>query len=131
VKPVPQIVQTVTAGSAVLVLVLLASASPGPAQMAPSGPTPPVPERRGAPATSPGSRYDAHQRGTEAQPQQGAVFVDAHVDAHVNKAERPAPGSEPQAREERRHPWSPDTREPQRWTPGAERYTRPPQQWNR
>jgi hypothetical protein len=130
VKPVPQIVQIVTAGSVTLALALLASPSPAPAQMAPSRLSPPVQERRGAPAASPSNQYDAHQRGTEGS-QQGGAFVDAHVDAHVNKAERPAGGDEPQAREERWHPWNPDTRQHPRWTPSAERYTRPPQQWNR
>jgi hypothetical protein len=119
----------VTVGSVALALASLASPTPAPAQMAPSRLSPPVQERRDAPQASPSHQYAPYQRGTDGA-QQSGVHVDAHVDAHVNKAERPDP-SEPQAREERWHPWTSDTSLHRRWTPSAERYTRPPQQWNR
>jgi hypothetical protein len=128
VKPAPQIVQTVTVGSIVLVLALLVPASPVDAQMAPSRLTPPAQDRRAAPQATPSYQYAPYQRGTDV-PQQSGVHVDAHVDAHVNKAERPEPASELQQRQERWHPW--ESRPDPRWRPSAERYTRPPQQWSR
>jgi hypothetical protein len=91
-------------------------------------------DRRPADATRPNYQYTP--RGTERPPQSGA-HADYHMDSRVGGTEGTdrkegdrsdrdrGDRSDPRLRDER------DERRDSRWTPGAERYTRPPQQWSR
>ena len=88
----------------------------------------PAQDRRPADATKPNYQYTPSR--TERPPQSGA-HVDAHVDYRVGGTEGTDRSdrngrddrSDPRGRDER------DQRRDSRWTPGAERYTRPSQQW--
>jgi hypothetical protein len=70
-----------------------------------------------------GARQSDAQTGSPHLPQTN-VHADYHIDARVggtDRGDRFDPRAQEDPREERRD----------RWTPGAERYTRPPQHWSR
>jgi hypothetical protein len=84
-------------------------------------------DRRPADVTRPNYQYTP--KGTERPPQSGA-HADYHIDSRVGGTEGTdrqdrSDRSDPRVRDER------DERRDSRWVPGAERYTRPPQQWSR
>jgi hypothetical protein len=90
-------------------------------------------DRRPADATRPDHQYTPSR--TERPPRSG-VHADYHADYRVRGTEGidgsgsdrdrdRGDRSDPRWRDER------DARRDSRWTPGAERYMRPPQQWSR
>jgi hypothetical protein len=72
---------------------------------------------------------DATRPGYQQTPGRGerSPHVDAHVDSHVDYR---VGGADRDARKEEARPDERE-RERSRWTPSAERYTRPPSQWRR
>jgi len=112
VKKNAHIVTVVAAGSVALALGVLAPAGRAPAA-----------DRRPADATQPNYQYTP-ERGE--RPSRGTVHVDRHADYRVGGTERSGPAADDDKRDGR-----PDARPDSRWTPGAERYTRPAHQWNR
>jgi hypothetical protein len=123
VKTISQIVTAVAAGALVLGAIALAP-DPGAAQQRPNDPT--RPDYQTGDATRP--YYQRSQAGPTGQAGASRAAGSPHVDAHVNAHVEPGPDAT--ADRTRRQEVRPeDARDDSRWTPGAERYTRPPHRW--
>lgn len=109
--------------SDIITLVAAGAVSVALGVLAPAG-SPAAAERRPADATRPNYSYTPRR---DERPPQGGAHADYHADYRVGGTDQ-ADRADQRTEDERRDR---DTHQDSRWTPGAERYTRPPHRWNR